>query len=170
MDGLLAEVAEGLRKLVRLQARQSVRLEEIETKIEGGFADLRTASQQAIQGIAAAPIRWDELLDAADALDEAERAANAARDESMAEGLRAVAARIARFLDQQGVRRERHLGAVPDPALVRVVGTVEDGATNEGRVARVVRAAVTEKGRLLREGEVLVARTPRSSASGEASP
>lgn len=168
-EELLAEIGEGLRKLVRLQARQGVRLEQIENKLEGGFADLRAASQQAVHRIGA-PLQWDELLDATDALDEAQRAASAAGDESMAEGLRAVGARIERFLAQQGVRREGHLGAAPDPALVRVIGTIEEAAMSEGHVARVVRAPVTERGRLLREGEVLVARSPRPPRSGEASP
>jgi hypothetical protein len=53
---------------------------------------------------------------------------------------------------------------------VRVIGTIEEAAMSEGHVARVVRAPVTERGRLLREGEVLVARSPRPPRSGEASP
>jgi molecular chaperone GrpE (heat shock protein) len=166
---VLAEISDGLRKLARVQARQGVRLEEIEGKIEGGFADLRTSSRQMVQQLGVS-IQWDDLLDAADALDEAARAASAAGDGPMAEGLRAVGARITRFLAQREVRRQGCLGAAPDPALVRVVGTIDEAAIQEGHVARVVRAAVTDRGQLLREGEVLIARRPPPSSNGEAIP
>ena len=69
----LAEIADGLQKLARAQARQGVRIEALEAKIEGGFSDLRSVLQQAAAPRVPASITWDELLDAADALDEAER-------------------------------------------------------------------------------------------------
>lgn len=145
-----------MQRLGRAQARQGLRLEELENKLEAGFAELRAALAQAAP---ASQPRWDDLLDAADALDEA---AAGAREHSVAEGLKAVNARLERFLAGQHVRRVSLVGAPPDPALVRVVGTLESAAVRPGTVARVVRAAVTERGRLLREGEVLVASAGRS--------
>ncbi|HXD53922.1 MAG TPA: nucleotide exchange factor GrpE [Solirubrobacteraceae bacterium] len=169
VTALEASLQEGVQKLARLQARHGARLEEIENKVEGGFADLRSATEHAARA-ASAPVRWDDLLDAADALDEAERSAIAAGDQPMADGLRAVVTRVGRFLAQQGVRREGRVGVPPDPALVRVIGAVEAPAMNEGHVARVVRAAAMEGGRLLREGEVLVARRPPPPPNAEANP
>ncbi len=176
----LAElVTEGLQKLGRAQARQGARLEDLERKLEAGLADLRGMLTK-LSGRRDAPdTRWDEILDAADALDEAARLARDGGQDALARGMDAVRERIDRFLERADVRRVMPLGQVPDPAMVRVVGVVDgagaavasspadDSPTaeadlgpdgDEPRVERVVRAAVLEQGRLIREGEVLVAR------------
>jgi hypothetical protein len=180
----LAEIVDGLQKLTRVQARQGVRLEALENKLEGGFSDLRAVVQRSTPPPAPASIDWDELLDAADALDEAERTAIVDGNSAMAAGLSAVGLRIGRFLAQLDVRREKRVGADPDPAFVRVIGTVDPAEVQvelgtpgqahvqvpvqvgEGQVARVVRATVIERGRVLREGEVLISR--RASTTGQA--
>jgi len=163
----IAEVLESVQKVARAQARQGVRLEGIEGKLEAGFSDLRTSLQRGgPRAGASAPLVWDELLDAADALDAAAAHSAQTGADELARGLRAIVTRLERFMAQRNVTRLSPLGEPPAPALVRVVGTVTlDGSrapVAEGRVVRVVRAAALENGALLREGEVLVARaTPQ---------
>jgi molecular chaperone GrpE (heat shock protein) len=147
-------VLEGLQKLGRLQAKQALRLEELESKIEGGFADLRAQLEEAQRP--AGDVDWADLLDAMDALDEAARLAAATPE--VAAGLRAVLQRMDRFLGDAGVERRIPVGAPPDGRLFRVVGAEPDPALPDGVVARVVRAAVLRGDEILREGEVIVTR------------
>ncbi len=162
----MSPVLDSLQKVARLQARQSAQVQELEGKLEAGFSDLRGLLTKVVAQRQAAPARWNELLDAADALDEAVLHAERTGQGGLTEGLRGVAARIGQFLAQSEVRRLSPLGEPPDPACFRVVGTIEGntalGAANaaheDGCIAQVIRAAVLEGNRVLREGEVLIVR------------
>jgi molecular chaperone GrpE (heat shock protein) len=150
------ELLEATHRLARAQARQGARLEEMEGKLEAGFQDLR-----AVVGTLAAPaatdqLRWDDLLDAMDALEEAVALAGSVPE--LAQGLRQVLHRLERFAAQAEISRKRPVGSAPDGRLFRVVGTEEAPAVAEGAVARVVRAAVLRGTRVLREGEVIINR------------
>ena len=153
-DRTRQELLDGLQKVARAQAKQTLRLEELESKLEGGFADLRAQLEEAQRP--AGDVDWAELLDAMDALDEAARLAVATPD--VAAGLRAVLQRMDRFLAVAGVERRTPVGTPPDGRLFRVVGSEPAAALPEGVVARVVRAAALRGEEILREGEVIVAR------------
>lgn len=150
------ELADQLQKGVRAQARVGLRVDEVERKLEAGFADLRDG----MQGLAASGARpeeldWDPLLDALDLLDQAARSARS-RSVELADGLDGVRLRIEQFLRQTGISRVSPDGRPPDGRCFRVVGTLARPDLAEGTVARTIRAAVLQGERLLREGEVLV--------------
>ena len=73
----LHELAE---KTSRAQARLSVRLEDLESKLEGGFGDLRIGLKAAAK-VGSDSLRWDELLDAMDALEGSSRTPPAQREQ-----------------------------------------------------------------------------------------
>ena len=149
-------LAETLQKLARSQAKLAMRVEELDSKIEGGFSDLGRRLEQLGRSSSVDAASWDELLDAVDLLHEAARQAGAGSP--LSEGLAGVRARLERFLARQGIERLTAEGQSPDGRLFRVVGSQPEAALAEGVVARVVRAAVVRGGKVLREGEVIVAR------------
>jgi molecular chaperone GrpE (heat shock protein) len=152
-----AELGELLQKSTRAQGRLGLRLDEIERKLEGGLDDLRQ-SVKAVQKGAAAPaaaLRWDDLLDAMDLL---EQAATAEASSGVAAGLRGVMDRLGRFLSQGNLSRISATGTAPDGSIFRVVGTEQRPGLPEGTITKVVRAAVKNGDRLVREGEVLTNR------------
>jgi molecular chaperone GrpE (heat shock protein) len=136
----------------------ALQVEDLERKLEGGFAELRSAllSQKGAGtgAHAGAAPPWDELLDALDLLDEAVRLA----DPALAPGLMGVVARLGSFLSHAGLTRLVPLGQPPDGRLFRVVGTESHSSLAEGSIARVVRAAVLRGEHLLREGEAITVR------------
>jgi molecular chaperone GrpE (heat shock protein) len=152
-----AEILEAIQKASRTQARLGARLEALESKIEGGFTDLRTA----IAGQAAATrsnVRWDDLLDALDLLEEAIRSIGHAQGREAADGLSGIASRIDRFLAQFGLVRVGAPDRLTDGKLFRVVGTEQLPGLADGVIARLVRSAVLEGDRVVREGEVTINR------------
>ncbi|KFE62429.1 hypothetical protein DB31_4139 [Hyalangium minutum] len=153
-----APLAEAVQKSARAQARWGLQLEELERKLEGGFADLRSALLSSLSAPPGAPSQvapeWSELLDALDLLEEAIRLA----DPALAPGLKGVVARLERSLSHAGMTRVAPLGQLPDGRLFRVVGTEPRPGLAEGSIARVVRAAVLRGGALLREGEAITVR------------
>jgi molecular chaperone GrpE (heat shock protein) len=151
------EILEAIQKASRIQARLGARLEALEGKIEGGFTDLRTA----VAGQAAATrsnVRWDDLLDALDLLEEAIRSIDRAQGHEAAEGLRGIASRLDRFLAQSGLVRVSAPARLTDGKLFRVVGTEQLPDLADGAIARLVRAAVLDGERVVREGEVTINR------------
>ncbi|HEY3352692.1 MAG TPA: hypothetical protein VGQ83_05555, partial [Polyangia bacterium] len=121
----------------------------------GGLGEVRAALVAgAAPAVAAAP-RPADLLDAMDLLDEAIRVSAAAGTPAVAAGLTGVLARLGRFLDELGLRRVASAGEPLDGKLFRVVGEEAAGA---GPGVRVVRAAVCAGPRVVREGEVILAR------------
>lgn len=146
---------EVLQKVVRAQTKQGMLLEEIEGKVEAGFADLHTRLDDLpSRGAGVQDIEWGPLLDAMDALDEAARQATP----EVAVGLKGVLARLERFVADVGLDRRSAAGGPPDGALFRVVGSepADAQASVDGVVARVVRAAVLRGDEVVREGEVTV--------------
>jgi molecular chaperone GrpE (heat shock protein) len=146
------EIAELCQKLARTQARQGLVLDEIESKVEAGFADLRGAIDQ-LGSASESSLSFDDCFDAIDALTEAARLAP---DEAHGEGLRAVLERLDRFVKRAGFERHSAAGETPDARRFRVVGTEVTDALAPGKATRVVRAAISRQGKLVREGEVIV--------------
>jgi len=152
-----AEILEAIQKAARTQARLGARLEALESKVEGGFTDLRTV----IAGRPAAAresVPWDDLLDALDLLEEAIRSIGGAQGREAAEGLRGIASRLDRFLAQSGLVRVSAPDRLTDGKLFRVVGTEQLPDLADGAIARLVRSAVLEGDRVIREGEVIINR------------
>jgi molecular chaperone GrpE (heat shock protein) len=147
-----AEIAELCQKLARTQARQGLVIEEIESKLEAGFADLRGVIDQ-LGSASESSLSFDECFDAIDALTEAARLAP---DEAHGEGLRAVLDRLDRFVKRAGFERDSAVGETPDARRFRVVGTEVSDAFAPGLATRIVRAAICRQGKLVREGEVIV--------------
>jgi GrpE. len=146
------DIAEASQKIARTQARQGLLLEEIESKLEAGFADLRGMIDTV--GLSSeASLSFDECFDAMDALEEAKRLA---ADEAHAQGLRAVIDRLERFLKRAGFERHTAAGETPDAHRFRVVGTEVSETLAPGKALRTVRAAIIRQGKLVREGEVIV--------------
>jgi len=151
------ELAELLQKSLRAQARLAITLEDLERKVEGGFEDLRRAVTEAARSADIADAgSWDEILDALDVLG---HAMHGAHDPAVLAGLRGVEERLEHFLARAGIVRHGAAGARPDGRLWRVVGSEPRPDLPAGVVARVVRAAVTRGGRLVREGDVVVSRS-----------
>lgn len=150
-------LAEAEARAARAQARLALRLDELERKVEGGFADLRALLKEvATRPATPASLRWDDLLDALDRIEDAGRAVDRAAAPGFAEGLDAVIEKLERFLAQAGMARRSTRGVPPDGRLFRVVGTEPTAEVPVGTIARVVRAAVLAGERVVREGEVIV--------------
>lgn len=151
------ELADLVQRSARSQSKTALRLEEIERKLEGGFLDLHKATQ----ALARPPtdLRWDEVLDALDLLEEA-RSSVAATSPAVAQGLAGVQARLLRHLSASGLVRHANLHEPADGTLFRVVGTEVRDDLPDGVVTRVIRAAVRRGDQLIREGEVLTNRKP----------
>jgi molecular chaperone GrpE (heat shock protein) len=147
-----SEITELCQKLARTQARQGLALEEVEAKVEAGFADLRGAIE-ALGRSSESSLSFDDCFDAIDALAEASRLSP---DDAHGQGLRAVIARLERFVGSAGFERHGAAGDAPDARRFRVVGTEVNDLLPSGKVTRVVRAAICRQGQLIREGEVIV--------------
>jgi molecular chaperone GrpE (heat shock protein) len=145
-------IASMVQKVARVQARQGLRIEEIEAKIEAGFSDLRS-SLATTGSTAEAGLRFDDCFDAMDALDEAARVAPSV---DHAQGLHIVLGRLNDFIEHAGYRRDAAVGQTVDASRFRVIGTEVDDAKPAGAVVQVARAAVLRQGKLIREGEVIV--------------
>jgi molecular chaperone GrpE (heat shock protein) len=155
-----AGLAEVLQRSARAQARLALQVEDLDRKLEGGLAELRSSlslRKGTAPGVSSgAEPRWSDLLDALDLLDEAIRLV----DPASASGLAGVKTRLMSFLEHSGLTRLAPLGQPLDGHLFRVVGTEAHPSLAEGAVVRLVRAAVLREGHLLREGEVITVRNP----------
>ncbi|MEE9385553.1 MAG: nucleotide exchange factor GrpE [Nannocystaceae bacterium] len=150
-----------LRKAGRAQARLSLRLDEIERKLEAGFDDLRSQVQGQSSAVAseatASPPKLEGVLDAMDSLDEA---ILGSPSPDVRRGLQSVLHKLDSYVTTQGMERHADRGVPPDGKLFRIVGgEAASSGVAEGCVLRVVRAAVTYGDSVLREGEVVVRRT-----------
>jgi molecular chaperone GrpE (heat shock protein) len=150
------ELLDSLQRLTRAQAKLAMRVEELDNKVEGGFADLGARLTEARKPASPQDGDWDQLLDAMDVL--AAAVHHAEGNPALAQGLLGVLAKMERFLAQRGIDRRAPAGDAPDGRLFRVVGAEPSAALPEGVVARVVRAAVLRGDQVLREGEVIVTR------------
>lgn len=152
-------LVDAVQKSSRAQSRLALHVEDLERKLEGGFAELR-GSLSSLRGATSGSTSereppWDELLDAMDLLEEASRVAT---DAALASGLMGVVARLERFLTTSGITRLASIGHIPDGRLFRIVGTQPHPSFAEGAIARVVRAAALRGERLIREGEAIIVR------------
>jgi molecular chaperone GrpE (heat shock protein) len=155
--GWVDELAELLQKSLRAQARLAITLEDLERKVEGGFEDLRRVIAEAARGAEGADSgSWDDVLDALDVLG---HAMHEAGDPRLRAGLWGIEQRLERVLARAGFVRHGAPGAPPDGRICRVVGSEPRADLPAGVVARVVRAAVTRGGRVVREGDVVVSRS-----------
>ena len=150
------DLLEGVQKAGRAQARAMARIEALESKLEGGFADLRSR----VSPRPAAALSFDEVLDAMDILDEACRTLEGAGNAPAAQGLRGVVDRLQRFLARMGLTRVAEPPVTLDGRLFRAVGIVERPDLADGAPAQVVRAMILAGERVVREGEVLINRRP----------
>lgn len=156
------QLAVSLQKTSRAQARIGARVEELERKVEGGFADLRSA----IAGIArtagiewgAAAMKWEPLLDSIDLLVEVAASVDQRAWPGLGEGLDAIAGRLGTFLEQESMVRVGARGMPLDGKVFRVVGTDDQPDLPDGVIARVVRAAVLRGDLVVREGQVITNR------------
>jgi len=88
-----------------------------------------------------------------DLLEAAVRSISATEEREAAEGLQGILSRLGRFLTQFGLVRVWAPERLGDGKLFRVVGTERVAELADGAVARVVRSAVLEGDRVVREGE-----------------
>jgi molecular chaperone GrpE (heat shock protein) len=153
-----AGLVDVLQKSARAQARLALQVEDLDRKLEGGLAELRSSLSSrkgtALGVSSVAEPRWNELLDALDLLDEAIRLV----DPASASGLAGVKTRLMSFLEDSGLTRLAPLGQPLDGRLFRAVGTEPHPSLADGSVVRLVRAAVLREGHLLREGEAITVR------------
>lgn len=154
------EFLDALQKVARSQARTAARVESLEAKLEGGFAELRGAVATA--GARAESPRLDLVLDALDVLDEARRALLAAGQAPSERGLAGVSERLERFLAASRLTRLVVADEPLDGRVFRVIGTLDRPDLPAGTPVEVVRAAVLSGDRVVREGEVLVNRSSNS--------
>jgi len=146
-----AELVSLLQKVARTQTRQGLRIEEIESKLEAGFSDLRQSLATAASG--SADLAFDDCFDAMDALDEAARVAPSSE---YSQGLKTVLKRLGAFVERAGYQRIAPVGQAVEASRFRVVGVTVDDTQPAGNVIRVVRAAVLRQGTMVREGEAIV--------------
>ena len=149
------ELQDAVQKVGRAQARTMARIEALESKVEGGFSDLRSSVPSGLPAVAPS---FEEVLDSMDILDEASRTLDDAGNAPAAQGLRGVVDRLQRFLAGAGLTRIAKPPAALDGKVFRVVGVVERHDLADGTPAQVVRAAALAGDRVVREGEVLVNR------------
>ena len=150
------ELQETVQRVGRAQTRVIARIEALESKLEGGFSDLRSNPNPRPADIPS----FDEVLDALDILAEACRSLDSAGNAPAAHGLRGVVDRLERFLGRMGLTRLAEPPVMLDGRLFRVVGVVERPDLADGAAAQVVRAAAVAGEQVLREGEVLINRRP----------
>lgn len=160
------QLLEVLRRSARAQTKLTLRLDESVATLSGQITALRP-SLDALSGHAAPaanavppPISWSGLLDAMDMLQHAIDSLAPTRADGVDQGLTLVLVRLDRFLTQNGISRLGARGETVDGKLFRVVGTVSDPSLPSGTIVRVVRAAATRDGEIVREGEVLTAGNP----------
>lgn len=152
------ELLDSMAKLTRVQGRQGLRVEQVESKLEGGLADLRSGIERrnALPTEAGPGIGWVDVLDALDLLCEVKQ--QQVLPQGCAEGLDGVLGRLDRALAAAGIVRHGELGQPAEGQRFRVVGTEDRPDWPEGVVTRMVRHAATRGNQLVREGEVLINR------------
>lgn len=164
------DLAEHVHKMARSQAKGQVQAEGLERKVEAGFGDLRHAIDQLARAASGpADLDWTPLLDALDSLAEAEALATRCSDQ-LDSGLRAISGKLAAFAGQAALVRLGASGVPPDGRYFRVVGTQERLDVPPGQIVRIVRAAVVQGDRLVREGQCVVSAPPLSAPTPAASP
>lgn len=154
----VSAVADAMHKVARVQARMSLKLEDLEGKLEAGFQELRLHNSSRSPADTGVLPKLDAVFDAVDLLEEAARTARASGNSALSEGIASIGLRLVEFIEQVGLSRVGATGVPPDARLFRVVGAEAGGQTHPaGVITRVVRAAVVKGNKIVREGEVLIA-------------
>lgn len=154
-DGLApawaSELREAIQKHSRAAAKQNARLEGMFGELEAHLIALK----RALQARPSTPSseRYDDLFDALDGLDEAQRIST---EPHLREGLSRITKRLVGFCERAGYARITPHGEAPDARFVQVVGVERSEQVLPGRVTRVVRAAIVADSQLVREGSVIV--------------
>jgi hypothetical protein len=150
------ELLDSMQKLSRVTAKQAARLEaavgETDARLAAVVTQLRAHSDAGAGGPRSDVPRFDELFDALDALDQA---CELAQEVHLADGLSRIKERLSSFLEQSGYSRVTATAGMPNPRLMRVVGSEPRADRPAGSVARMVRAAIVAGTRVVREGEVI---------------
>lgn len=154
----LVDTLDAVRKSARAQAKLALRVDELHELTVAQLVALRAGVEGAAAKASIGWLPWSELLDALDLLDHAAESLAASDRGDVAEGLRRVAGRVERFLERGGFERLGAVGEPVDARRFRVVGTDDDPSLEEGEIVRVLRAAVVQDGRVVREGEVITQR------------
>lgn len=154
VSAALGELLDLARKTARAQARLAAVVDDLQAQMLRGLADLRRAVAEPREPVP----HLDDLLDALDLLDRATDSLMACGQAASAQGLLGIAARLARVLEGASLRRVGAPGEAIDARLFRVAGTDDRAELPNGVITRVVRAAVLEGERVVREGEVFVNR------------
>ncbi len=147
----LAEAHETSRKLLKALGRSSLRIEQIETMVSS-IAKLDAPPKEAVHRG-----DLDDLLDALDQLDRAIASTASRGLDDLETGLVGVRDRLEGFAGSLGLSRLRAVGIPVDATRFRVVGSREQDGAPSDQVVEIVRAAVLDGARLMREGEVIAA-------------
>jgi molecular chaperone GrpE (heat shock protein) len=159
-DPRVDELLESVQKLARAQAKLSVRIEGFESKLEGGFGEIRAGlAEMSSRASSAGSLNWNELLDSMDVLEEACRSVEERGEREVVSGLRGALERLDRFLSEQGgLSRVDQTNGTLDGKIFRIVAVDERLGPPDSVITRVVRAAVLRGDELIREGELIVNR------------
>jgi molecular chaperone GrpE (heat shock protein) len=144
---------EGLQKQNRAAAKQAARLEALIGECSAELRLARTELVRSASAVAPSEERYDDLFDSLDALDQALALAS---EPHLVEGLSRVQLRIQQFCERAGFARTGAVGQPVDAGSMRIVGTQRAGDVPVGSISRVVCAAITREGKLVREGQVIV--------------
>lgn len=151
-------LVDAVQRAARAQARLGAQLNVVESKLEGGFSDLRsTIASAAPPPSAGGTLPWPELFDAADVLEDATLHLAEHGEQELAAGVRGAVGRLESFLAGAGFVRVANAGNGIDAKLFRVIATTADGDDLEPPL-RVQRAAIRRGEAVVREGEIIVRR------------
>jgi len=160
IDSRIDEILESVLKLSRAQAKQGLRVEGLENKLEGGFTEMRSEfASLAERDSSESSFNWSDLLDAMDTLEKACRSLEQREERDISAGLRGAIGRMERFLfEQAGISRINQTDGAPNGKLFRIVAVDGGLGPSDSLTTRVVRAAVLRGDKLMREGELIVNR------------
>jgi len=154
------ELQETATKAARTATRQGLKLDELQSRMDAGFDDLRQSLRSKPAETKPPQIDWLPLCDAADLLTELALQTMASGNRGLGEGLVRVLERLDGQLSLGGVTRHTGLGQPPDGRLMQVVATEAHNDVPAGLTVRLVRSAVLRGQHIVRTGEVVVSAQP----------
>ena len=101
----VSAVADAMHKVARVQARMSLKLEDLEGKLEAGFQELRLHNSSRSPADTGVLPKLDAVFDAVDLLEEAARTARASGNSALSEGIASIGLRLVEFIEQVGLSR-----------------------------------------------------------------
>lgn len=115
------ELQEVAAKATRTATRQGLKLDELQSRMDAGFDDLRQSVRNKPTETKPPQIDWLPLCDAADLLTELALQALTSGNRGLGEGLLRVLERLDGQLAVGGIARHTGLGQPPDGRLMQVV-------------------------------------------------